>query len=191
VTPNTDRDLHDLAAVLPGDVRERRRIIAGTGLRILATTTGLLILYAAVPVPGTSGVGALIGLIVGFVVFVGLVGWQIRSILSAEHPILRGIEVVAFALVLLIVVFAFAYLSIARADAAAFSEALDHVGALYYTVSTVSTVGFGDISAVSDPARILVTVQMLLDLALIAGFARLMILVTRTGLRRQGAGPAI
>jgi voltage-gated potassium channel len=191
VTPNTDRDLHDLAAVLPGDVRERRRIIAGTGLRILATTTGLLILYAAVPVPGTSGVGALIGLIVGFVVFVGLVGWQIRSILSAEHPILRGIEVVAFALVLLIVVFAFAYLSIARADAAAFSEELDHVGALYYTVSTVSTVGFGDISAVSDPARILVTVQMLLDLALIAGFARLMILVTRTGLRRQGAGPAL
>ena len=41
---------------------------------------------------------------------------------------------------------------------------------MYYTVSIVSTLGFGDISPVTDGTRLVVTVQMLLDIALIAGF---------------------
>jgi hypothetical protein len=35
-------------------------------------------------------------------------------------------------------------------------------------VTVLSTVGFGDITAQSDASRLLVTIQMLLDLALIA-----------------------
>ena len=106
--------------------------------------------------------------------------------MRSEHPLLSAVELIAFALPVLIVVFAFTYLSISRADAASFSEHLSRVDALYYTVSTMSTVGFGDISANSDAARILVTIQMIFDLALIAGLARLIVLAARTGLRRQG-----
>jgi voltage-gated potassium channel len=97
--------------------------------------------------------------------------------------------VVAFAYPLLVVVFAFTYLSLSRVDAANFSERLDRVGALYFTVSTISTVGFGDITADTDGARILVTFQMLFNLALIAGLVRLVILATRTGLHRRQVGP--
>ena len=181
-------DSLDLGAVLPGDSRVRRRMIARSALRILATVLGLLVLYAFVPIPtGTSGAGAFIGLIVGLVVFVVLVGWQIRTITRAEHPVIRAVEVVNLALPLLAVVFAFTYLSISRADAASFSEHLNRIDAMYYTVSTISTVGFGDIAAESDAARTLVTVQMLFDLALIAGLVRLVIVATRTGLQRQSA----
>jgi voltage-gated potassium channel len=181
----------DLGAVLPGDSLERRRMIARSALRIFATTAGLLFLYAFVPIPGTSGVGALVGLIGGLVVFVALVAWQIRTIMRAERPVLRAVEVVAFALPLLVAVFAFTYVSVSRADAASFSEDLDRVTALYFTVSTVSTVGFGDIAARSDAARILVTAQMLFDLALIAGLVRVVILATRIGLAdRAGAKSA-
>ena len=183
--------VNDLGMVLPGDPRDRRRKIARSASRILVTTVGLVGLYAFAPVPGTSGAGALVGMIAGLVVFAGLVGWQIRTIVQAEHPILRALEVVALALPLLVVVFAFTYLSISRADAASFSEHLDRIGALYYTVSTLSTVGFGDIAARSDAARILVTAQMLFDLALIAGLVRLIILATRTGLRRQSVSGKI
>ena len=151
-------------------------------------TVALLALYVFVPVPGSSGRAVLVRLIAGLVIFLVLVGWQIRTILRAEHPVLRAVEVVAFALPLAIVVFAFAYLSLSRAEATSFSERLDRVGALYYTVSTISTVGFGDITANSDDARILVTLQMLLDLALIAGLVRLVILATRVGLHRRGVG---
>jgi hypothetical protein len=117
-----------------------------------------------------------------------LAGWQIRTILRAQHPVLRAGEVTTFAFLLLVVVFAFTYLSLSRAYPASFSEHLDRVGALYYTVSTISTVGFGDITAESDAARILVTIQMVLDLGLIAGFVRLVILATRMGLRRRDHG---
>ena len=172
-------------ALLPGDPRQRRRMIARSAIRIFGSTAGLLVLYACVPVPGTSGAGALVGMIGGLLVFVAIVGWGIRTIVRAEHPVLRAVEVVALALPLLVVVFAFTYLSVSRADAASFTEHLSRIDAMYYTVSTIATVGFGDIAATSDAARILVTVQMLFDLALIAGLVRLVILATRTGLRRQ------
>ena len=182
---------NDLGAVLPGDPRERRRMIIRSGIRILAMTGGLLVLYALVPIPGTSGIGALVGMTIGLIGFLGLIGLQIRTIVRAEHPVLRAFEVVAFAVPLLVAVFAFTYLSLSRQEAVSFTEHLDRVGALYYTVSTLSTVGFGDIAARSDAARILVTVQMLFDLALIGVLVRLVILVTRAGLRRQGAGEEV
>jgi voltage-gated potassium channel len=93
--------------------------------------------------------------------------------------------VVALALALLVVVFAFTYLTLSRADPASFSEQLDRVDAMYFTVSTVATVGLGDITPTSEATRILLTFQMLFDLALIAGLVRLVILATRTGLRRR------
>ena len=178
----------DSGAILHGDPRERRRLIIGPGLRILAATATLLVLYAVVPIPGTSGLGALLGLIVGLLVFVGLVGWQIRAIAGAHYPVMRAVEVVALALPLLTFVFAFTYVSVSDADPAAFSEPLNRVGALYYTVVTLSTVGYGDISPVSDAARILVTIQLAFDIALIAGLARVLVLATRTGLQRRSAG---
>jgi Ion channel len=176
----------DVRAVLPGDPRERRRLIVGSSLRILVATAGLLVLYALVPIPGTSGAGALVGLIVGLVVFVALVGWQIRAIAGAQNPLMRAVEVIALALPLLSLVFAFTYLSVSRADPVAFSEHLNRVDALYFTVSIISTVGFGDIAAVSGAARILVTVQMAFDLALIAVLVRFVVLATRAGLQRRG-----
>jgi hypothetical protein len=166
---------------------EGRRLILRAAGRIVGTTVALLVLYTLVPVPGSSGAGVLVGLIGGLAVFAVVVGWQIQSIISSSNPVIRAVEVVSFALPLLVVVFAFTYLSVSRADPASFSEDLSRVDSFYFTVSTVSTVGFGDVHAESDAARVLVTIQMLFDLALIAGLVRLVILATRTGLRRRGA----
>jgi hypothetical protein len=161
-------------------------VFVRSGLRIFGVGVGALLLYAFVPVPGRSGAGAIIGMVVGLLLFVVLVGWQLHSIVRAKHPVLQAVEAVAFALLMLIVVFAFTYLTISRADPQSFSEALDRVDAMYFTVSTISTVGLGDITPISLGARTVVTFQMLFDLALLAGLVRLVILATRTGLRRQG-----
>ena len=178
----------EASATLPGDAHERRRLIVRSSVRVLALTTGLLVLYAFVPVPGTSGTGALVGLILGLAVFLGLLGWQIKAIAGATNPVLRAIEVVAVALPLLTVVFAFTYLSISRADPAAFSEPLARIDSLYFTMATISTVGFGDISAETGAARLLVTIQMAFDIALIAGVVRFLVLATHAGLRRRNLG---
>ena len=46
--------------------------------------------------------------------------------------------------------------------------------ALYLTVTVFSTVGFGDISAASQPGRILVTIQMILNLIVLGAGVRLL-----------------
>jgi voltage-gated potassium channel len=165
---------------------DSRHAVRLAGLRTGLIAAGFIALYAVVPVPGKSGAGAVIGLIAGLVAFAFLVAWQVRSITHAGHPLRRGVEVVVFALLLLVVVFAFTYLSLSRSDAASFSEHLDRVDAFYFTVTTVSTVGFGDITAKSDAARIIVSMQMLFDVALLAGLARLVVLATRLGLSHRG-----
>ena len=45
--------------------------------------------------------------------------------------------------------------------AASFTEPLTRADALYFTVTVFSTVGFGDITAKSETARVVLIVQML------------------------------
>lgn len=158
-------------------------------------TLGLVALYAVVPIPGDSSrATALLGMVGGLAAFMAMVAWQVRKIVEDEHPVLRAVEAVAVAIPLLVVFFAFVYLTLSHADPESFSERLDRIDAFYYTVSALTTVGFGDITADSAGARLLVSVQLLFDLALVAGLVRLVVLATRTGLQRrvaareQGAG---
>lgn len=173
--------------LLPGHPpAERRRLILRSAFRIVGFTAVLLALYAFVPIPvGRSGALAVLGMAAGLIFFLLATGWQIRNIMRDEHPVLRAIEAVSLALPILIFVFAFSYLTLSRAEPASFSEHLDRVDAVYYTTSTLTTVGFGDITADSTGARVLVSIQMLFDLALIAGLVRLVVLATRTGLSRR------
>jgi voltage-gated potassium channel Kch len=65
---------------------------------------------------------------------------------------------------LFLLLFASAYFVMARASPASFSHHLTRTDGLYFTVTTFSTVGYGDITATSQAARLVVTAQMILDL---------------------------
>jgi voltage-gated potassium channel len=43
--------------------------------------------------------------------------------------------------------------------------------ALYFTLSTLTTIGFGDVHAVGQVARVLVIVQMIFDVVFVAAVA--------------------
>ncbi|MGZ4556858.1 MAG: potassium channel family protein, partial [Mycobacteriaceae bacterium] len=45
---------------------------------------------------------------------------------------------------------------------------------LYFTITTMSTTGFGDIVPMTDTARLVVSVQMLLDLTLLGTVVRVL-----------------
>jgi voltage-gated potassium channel Kch len=50
----------------------------------------------------------------------------------------------------------------------AFSQSLSRIDAIYFAVATFTTTGYGDIQAVSQGARLLVSVQMLAGFAVVA-----------------------
>jgi len=78
------------------------------------------------------------------------------------------------ALYLLILVFAIVYDRMAEMSPDQFAGISSRADALYFTVTIVSTVGFGDIHATSTAARLLVTVQMLINLVYVGTALRVL-----------------
>jgi voltage-gated potassium channel Kch len=79
-----------------------------------------------------------------------------------------------------IVAFSLTYVLMAQADPAAFSEPMTKSAAIYFTVTTVATVGFGDIVATTDATRLVVTVQMLMGIGILATTARVVLSTTQS-----------
>ena len=75
--------------------------------------------------------------------------------------------------------FAALYLGMSVSDPSHFTEPLSHVGAFYFTVVVASTVGFGDITPNDDITRIIVTGQMLVNIALIGVGVRAILAIGR------------
>ena len=96
--------------------------------------------------------------------------WQVRRVMRAESPLYRGLVSLSLAVPLLVVVFAGLYLTLSVNDAGSFSEELGRTDALYFTMTTLATVGYGDISPSSSLARITTMTQMVANVVVI-GFA--------------------
>ena len=56
---------------------------------------------------------------------------------------------------------------------------------MYFSTTIFTTVGFGDITAKSQAARVVVTLQMFLDLVILGLVARLVVNAVRIGKQRR------
>jgi len=101
------------------------------------------------------------------------------------------VETLGAAVPLFVLVFASTYLLLASGQPQAFTEPLSHTDALYFTMTVFSTVGFGDIAPQSDAARLAVTVQMVGNLVVLGGLARVVVGAVRMGRQRQADGATI
>jgi hypothetical protein len=167
---------------------QQRLLVLRSCLLVAAISAALLVAYSIVPIRGGSNAGEIVRLTGTIVLLAAVLGWQTRSVLLADYPLLRAVESVAIAVPVLLCLFAAIYLSLSTATPTAFSEPLNRVGAFYFTVTVFSTVGFGDITPKTDLARIVVTTQMLLDLALLATVVRVYFGAARMGAARQSSG---
>jgi hypothetical protein len=160
---------------------ERRRATARTALVIAAVWVVLVGVYHLLPLDRDAR--DIVGqLVVGILLFVAVTVWEVVRILRSRLPQLRAIEALGVLSALFLVIFSSTYLVLATANPASFTQPLDHTAALYFTITVLATVGFGDISAVSQTARILVSIQMLLDIALLASLARIVVGAARHSL---------
>jgi voltage-gated potassium channel len=164
---------------------KRRRLILRASLQALATTTVLVALYYTLPLDERSDVWTVTQLVLGLVVLAGIVAWQVRAIIGSEFPRVRVLQALFVAVPFYVVIFAAAYFLIAGSGDTNFAEPLSRTDALYFTVTVLSTVGFGDITPKSEMARLVVTVQMIANLILIGLGARTLLGAAQLGLQRR------
>ncbi|MET0829183.1 MAG: potassium channel family protein [Microbacterium sp.] len=121
-------------------------------------------------------------------ILVGIAVWQIRSIMRSPFPGLRAIEALAITAPLYLILFAATYYLLSTDDPANFSaDGLSRIDTLYFTVTTFSTVGYGDISPASEAARLLVSVQMILNLLVLGAGIRVFMGAVKRSRRSRSA----
>ena len=178
--PRPSRRYEDLA---PG---RRRRIEAVLVARSVLVGVLLFVAYYLLPLnkPETFGVLLLVG---GIVLIAVVVAWQVRAIAESPFPRLRGVQTLISGIPLLLVVFAAVYYLTGLTQPDSFTQPMDKIDAMYFTVTVFSTVGFGDITAKTDLARTLVTVQMLVNLIVIGLVAKVIFGAVDTGVKKRTA----
>jgi voltage-gated potassium channel len=166
---------------------EHRRAVLTCAARVIGAWILIFGAYYLLPGVGRAGFRAFLHLATDIAVVAAVLVWQVRHIHTARLPELRAIEALGVVVALFLAAFASIYLGMSNGGPHTFTQTLDHTRALYFTITVFSTVGFGDITPRTDTARLVVSAQMLLDLAIIGAVVRLIFSAART---RVGASAA-
>jgi len=159
--------------------------IARALLRAAGSTAVMVVIYFLLPLDHSARWLAITMLAVGLAALVGLISLQVRAIIASRYPGLRALEALATSVPLFVLLFASTYIVMAAMSAGSFSQPLTRTNALYFTVTVFATVGFGDITAMTEAARLVVTVQMLIDLVILGLGARVIFGAVSRGRQRQ------
>jgi hypothetical protein len=159
--------------------------IAWALLRAAGSTIVLVAVYYLLPLNHSARWAAITMLIIGLVLLITLITVQVRSIIAAPFPGLRALEALATSVPLFLLLFAAAYVVMATLVTGSFSQPMTHTNALYFTVTVFATVGFGDITANTEAARLVVTGQMITDLIIIAVGAKVIVGAITRGRQRR------
>ena len=160
--------------------RRRREVVWGLA-RAIASAVLMVALYYVLPLDDRSGVYVVAGLVLALGVLGWVMVWQVRAVVRSSLPGVRAIQALATATALFLVLFSASYFILSENDAAAFSSPLNRSDALYFTVTIFATVGFGDITAETEFARLMVTGQMLLDLLIVGLGLQVLVEAVRRG----------
>ena len=107
-------------------------------------------------------------LLIGMVIYGLVLRWQLKRVVKSKRPGLVATESLILSAGLFIAIFSAIYVIIEGDSPGSFTEPIDHFTAAYFTLTVLATVGFGDITAVTDTARFIVMVQMALGLGFLA-----------------------
>jgi len=149
----------------PGDPVRRA---TARGLRVVGTLLVVLTLYFVVPVREDPAGGMVLRASVTALLLAGLAAVVVVEVGHAvvDHEATVDGLITALALVWVVFALAFYVLHLQRPHEIVGLET--RVDALYFVVSTMLTVGYGDIHATGQVARGLVLVQMVFDVAFVA-----------------------
>jgi hypothetical protein len=152
--------------------REQRRQDRRAVLRSLGIVAVLFAAYVVLPLRGDH---YLVGVVLGVALLAAMVPLTVSRayrVLSSDRPFIQAIQSLIELVAMLIIGFAAAFYAMNR-NGTQFSGLDTKIDSVYFTVTTLGTVGYGDLTATSQVARVLVTVQILFDLAFLGIAVRL------------------
>lgn len=169
-------------------IHQKRRLIVRAVLRTMITLAVVVAVYFVIPMDRPIDTATVVELVVGILLLFAVIVWQIWQIwqiIRSKHPGIRAVEGLEFSLPLFILLFATTYYLMDHANATTFAQPLTRIDSMYFSATVFTTVGFGDITARGQGARVLVTIQMMLDLVVVGLVVRLVVNAVKVGRQRQ------
>lgn len=171
----------------PLSAHERRRLALASLLRSSLVSTAIIVGYFVLPLTSPLATDSILVFIAALAVVAALLGWQVREIIRSPYPGAKAIGALMVSVPLFWTVFATTYYLMGSAEPGSFSEPLTRLDAAYFTVTVFATVGFGDVVAVSQTARAVALLQMVLGIILVGLIARVIVSAVQEA-RGQRAG---
>ncbi len=159
--------------MIPSTSPAARRARLRETARLIGFTAALCVLYAFMPMQSDLW---WTGLVLGVLGLAAIVPVAIRSanaVAVAERPFRTAVEAIVLVVALLVFGFSSVFVAINHGDGQ-FVGLVTRVDSVYFTVTTMSTVGFGDIHAAGQAARVAVSIQIAFDLSFLALSVRLL-----------------
>lgn len=145
-----------------------------TTVVLVLLTVGYYLLPLRLPWGDATAAGRFAGSIVAW----GLLLFFLRTAARRSHdrqpPEYHRVQQLLTSLYLLVLGFALLYAITSAVAPEQFYGLTNRSDALYFSVTTTATVGFGDIHAAQTPGRLMVTVQMLFNLIYIGTALRIL-----------------
>jgi voltage-gated potassium channel Kch len=98
---------------------------------------------------------------------------------------MQALEALGVLAPLFLLIFSATYYVMGQKDPSSLSEDLSRLDALYFTLTTFATVGFGDVTAVTPQSRVVVSIQMFLDLIVLGAGIKVILGAVRRGRERE------
>ena len=155
-------------ADLQSFLRPKRSTVRKAGLTTLTVVVPVVV-YFALPLDRESG--ELIALLLVITAAASLIPLSIRQaqmVLTSADPLFDAMRCIVSALVFLVISFSSAYFVLAADYTEQIKGLETKLDAIYFTITILATVGFGDISATGQTARAVVSAQMVVNFAVLA-----------------------
>ena len=158
----------------PAGRRELTRAAVHLTLRLVLSVVFVVGVYALIPVGGDEWWNAALPLtLLGLAIFTLVFVRQLRKVSRSVSPVMTAIEALVVVVLVFLTVFALVAVALEAQSSGSYSEPLTKLDGMYFSVTTLATVGYGDITPVSEAARAIGIVQMLGNLALLGVAVRL------------------
>ncbi len=113
---------------------------------------------------------------------------RLQRVLNSERPAFEAAEALVQLLAMLLTGFAAVLYGMNR-DGSQVTGLDTRIDAIYFAVTVMSTVGFGDIHAESQAARVVVTLQIIFDLLFVGVAVRVFVGAAKLRVGEKSADP--